>query len=246
MTKIRKSPQEKKELELRKDHFTFARHAHAFRKIWPRKKALMNRDHRRKGDRLLVQVKPGLSGEDAESATGEVTAGQIKKSANLKRLRKSGVVTVGQKVKLKLEHRQQTARRKKEKHRLNDEIAANSLSVLNSLEGEEFIDTVRRANRLILNRDIHERFRLKRSKSALDRALYFLAEVCFDNHYLTGNVDLIDSLRRNPDLCRQFWLWVGKSERILKKDQRAVQRKLDQTVAAEKKIKALARRERPI
>lgn len=50
MPKTKKSPQEKKRLELKEGHFTFSEYPHAFRKQWKRKKTQANREKRRKSD----------------------------------------------------------------------------------------------------------------------------------------------------------------------------------------------------
>ena len=51
----RKSPQEKKELEYTKDHFTFGwNSSRAFPKTWKRKKTNLNREYRRKSGELSV------------------------------------------------------------------------------------------------------------------------------------------------------------------------------------------------
>ena len=96
MTRERRSPQEKKQLEYTRDHFTFAEHVHAFRKQWPLKKALSNRKYRRKSDELLAPAKTGMSVDDAELTSGDVTSARVMKLVRRERLHKSGTVTVGE------------------------------------------------------------------------------------------------------------------------------------------------------
>jgi hypothetical protein len=244
MAKERKPPQEKKQLEYTRDHFTFAEHAHAFRKQWPQKKVLANRKSRRRADEFLAQTKLGISGEEAEQTTADLSVTQVKKLALRQSLRKSGIVTVGEKVRLKLEQRRERTGRRANAHRKYEAIVKEALETLHSLEGDALIDTVRRANQLILKPDRHALLRLMESENPLDRAIHFYCDVCFDNGYLTGNGYLIDSIRRNPTLYRQFWLWVEKAERILRKDRRSAQRKLNQKITIEKRVKTLTRKTR--
>lgn len=84
----RKSPREKKDLELKKDHFTFAEYPHRFRKAWPRKKALASRAYRRKSQQLLSPAKREISADDAEMSVGDVKTGHLKSSVTRKRLHK--------------------------------------------------------------------------------------------------------------------------------------------------------------
>ena len=60
----RKSPQEKKELEYTKGHFTFGfKSSRMFPKTWKRKKTQANRQYRRKSQELLAGLKPGMDEE---------------------------------------------------------------------------------------------------------------------------------------------------------------------------------------
>jgi hypothetical protein len=65
---------------LKKDHFNFAKHVHAFRKEWKEKKTQANRRYRRKSDELLVLAKPAISPDDAEALVGDVTVSHLQKS----------------------------------------------------------------------------------------------------------------------------------------------------------------------
>ena len=116
MERERKSPQQKKRLEYDKDHFTFSESPHAFPKQWRRKKTQATRENRRKSDELLVQAKPEMSAKDIDLVVGDVTLAQLAKSVLRKRLHKRGTVTVGEKVKLKLEKRAETVGRRVKSH----------------------------------------------------------------------------------------------------------------------------------
>jgi hypothetical protein len=112
MPKEQKSPQQKKQLEYDKDHFTFSESPHAFSKQWRRKKTHLSRQYRRRSEELLAPAKPQISADDAERVVGDLTIGHLKYSITRKPLRKSSTVTVGEKVQLKLEKRAQTAGRR--------------------------------------------------------------------------------------------------------------------------------------
>jgi hypothetical protein len=144
MAKERKSPQEKKQLEYTRDHFTFgwesSRH---FPDTWKRKKTHANREYRRKSDELLAQVKPGLAAEDASSIAEDLTVACLQKSVVRKRLQKGGTVTVGEKVKAKLERRVETVGRRATRRVAEDNAAEAAIRTLNSLEGKKLADVVR-------------------------------------------------------------------------------------------------------
>jgi len=106
MAKERKSPQQKKELELTRDHFTRGWHSsRMFPRTWKRKKVGANREYRQKSEELLAQAKPGIGALDIELIADDPTAARFQKSVIRKRLHKIGTVTVGEKVKDKLERR---------------------------------------------------------------------------------------------------------------------------------------------
>ena len=112
MPRQQKSPQQKKQLELEKDHFTFAKNPHAFRKGWREKKAEANRQYRRKSDELLAAAKPQISSGDAEALVGDVTIEHLKKSVSHKRLQKWGTVSLGEKIESKSQKRRETVDRR--------------------------------------------------------------------------------------------------------------------------------------
>src|ERR1700734_3351553 len=112
MAKARKSPQQKKDLEYNKDHFTFSNAPHGFPKSWRQKKAQANRQYRRKSEALLAPAKRLISADDAEATAGDITSGHLNQAVARKRLRKMSSVTIGQKVKIKLEKRKESAGRR--------------------------------------------------------------------------------------------------------------------------------------
>jgi hypothetical protein len=91
-----KSPQEKKRLAYDRDHVTPAEYPHAFRKLWPKKKATVERAARRKARRVL-------------KASGDDTAAT---AVRRQQVRKWATVTVRQFLELKRQNRQQLAGRK--------------------------------------------------------------------------------------------------------------------------------------
>ena len=64
-----------------------------------------NREYRQKSEELLAQAKPGIGALDIELIADDPTAARFQKSVIRKRLHKIGTVTVGEKVKDKLERR---------------------------------------------------------------------------------------------------------------------------------------------
>lgn len=204
-----KSPQEKKDLELKKDHFTFAEYPHGFRKAWPLKKALANREFRRKSDELLSQTKLGISWEEADLVAGEITASHVRNSVIRKRLRKSGTVSVGEKIRIKVEKRTATVGRRANKHRKYDAIVNSAVETLNSLKGGELVDVVKRIAVLLQGGDPLEWARLQQSTDRLDRAILFVEQT------VRGDANYRDALRRNQALCESFQLWKKKARGIL-------------------------------
>jgi hypothetical protein len=214
MSKERKSPPEKKQLEYTRDHFTFAEYPHAFRKQWPLKKALVNRKFRRKSDELLAQAKCGMSSDEAERASRDVTSAQINKSVTRQRLIKSGTVTVGERVERKLQKRKEAAGRRVKSRRKYDELLQKALDVLGALEGEQLTDCVRRYAALTRGGDPVEWFRLQRSTDPVDRALSFL------NGLARGDANFHDALQSNEILCQAFQAWRKTADRMITRFER--------------------------
>lgn len=237
MAKERKSPQQKKALEQTKDHFTPGwNSSRMFPKTWKRKKTRVNREYRRKSDELLAPAKPGMAVDDVELIADELTAARFQKSVSRKRLSKVGTITVGEKVKMNLEHRQNAVGRKVLGHLQSDRAATSAILALGSLDGEDLVDVVRRADRLCSRRNADELARVFRSKETIDRALYYLYRTS------AGLTSDICALRRNPELDKALRQWSEKAKRILDRDKRAEQRKIDQKHAVREKLKALGKR----
>lgn len=238
MPRDRKTPQEKKHLELQKDHFTFSKNPHAFRKTWKRKKSLINREYRRKSDELLAKAKPQISAKDAESVVGDVTVAHLKESILRKRLQKWSTVTVGEKVKIKLQKREEMVGRRVNSTRHYDSIVKTAVSTLLELEGDQLTDTANRIARVLQGGDPVEWMRLYRSRDRLDRAIYFVERLA------RGDAFYIDALRRDQALCESFQLWKKNANRLLAKQRRPVQKKLEEKAASQKRVKALVRQNR--
>jgi hypothetical protein len=239
MAKERKSPQEKKSLEYTRDHFTFAEHS-SFPKTWKRKKTHANREFRRKSDELLVQAKSGMAADDVALIADDLTVALFQKSVIRKPLRKTGTVTVGEKVERKLAKREQSVGRRARSHESYDRAATSAVHTLISLDGERLVSTVRRAGILCGSGLTEEHGRLLRSRDSLDRALYFLYQLT------SGSGREIDALRRNEKLGAALAAWVTKANRILASDRRAIEKKLEQKQMAGKTVNALHRAVRAI
>lgn len=238
MPREQKTPQEKKRLELEKDHFTFSNAPHAFRKNWKKKKSNLNRQYRRKADQLLAEAKPEISADNAEIVVGHVTAVHLKESVLTKRLRKSSTVSLGEKVQTKLQKRKEAIGRRVSHKRQYDEIVHAAMKTLLQLEGDQFKDAVDRIARLLQGGDPVEWSRLYQSKDRLDRAIFFVEQIS------RGNAFYLDALRRDQELCLSFQSWKKKVNRILARARRPAIRKLEQKIATEKKLKAVVRASR--
>jgi hypothetical protein len=232
MSKDRKSPQQKKVLEYTRDHFAggFNSSAHGLAKGWRRKKAQVNREYRRKSDELLAPVKPGLEAQDVELISAELTTEQLQKSVTRKRLHKVGVVSMGERVKQRLERRVDHAGSGAQQRQHYDRVAAEAVRTLNRLDSEELADVVNRAE-LVRKGNVDELKRVWNSSAAMDRALNFLRAVS------QGSGRELDALRRNPDVNRDLGIWIQKANRILAKAQRSQERKLKEKAAARQRMK---------
>jgi uncharacterized protein YaaN involved in tellurite resistance len=235
MPRQQKTPQLKKELELNKDHFTFTKNPHAFRKSWKAKKAEANRQYRRKSDELLAVAKPENSAEDFESLVGDVTAAHLKKSVSYDRLHKRGTVSLREKIESKSQKRQETVDRRAKGKRNWDKVVHSAVTTLVALQGDELIQVVKRIAGLIQGGDPIEWMRTYQSKDRLGRTIFFVEQIN------RGNCNYIDALRRNQELCKAFQTWVAKANRTIAKQKRPAQRKLEQKVATQKKVKAILR-----
>jgi hypothetical protein len=226
--KERKSPQQKKQLEYTKDHFTFGKHS-SFPKTWKRKKTFANREYRRKADQLVVQTKPGIEAKEAETITDSLTAARVRRKAVMREvLHKTSTVTVGEKVQHKLEKREALVGRRVQRRNQSDNEAASAIATLRSLDGDSLAGAARRLNRLCDPANAGERTRAMHSSDPVDRALGFLCASAFAR----------DAVRRNPDLDKELTIWVEKANRILNRDKRAAEGKLGQKRATKKKLRA--------
>lgn len=208
----RKSPQEKKQLEYAKDHFTFGwNSSRLFPKAWGRKKAHANRQYRRKSEELLAQAKPGIATDAVDSIADDWTAEHFRQSISRKRLYKHGTVTLGEKIKRKLERRRKSAGQHAGQRRRYDNEASSAVNKLNSLKGKQLIDVVRLA-KLLCYGNGEERKRVVLSSSPVDRAIYFVYLVSW------GSGLQVNALRRNPELCEAWETWMAKARGILERD----------------------------
>jgi len=237
MAKERKSPQQKKELQQTKDHFTPGwNSSRMFPKTWKRKKTRVNRGYRRKSEEILAPAKPGIAADDVESIADDLTAARFQKSVSRKRLQKIGTITVGEKVKRKLERRKEAVGRNVRWHQKDEHAATSALQTLGSLGGQKLVDVVRQAEVLCAERNADELKRVFLSNDPVDEALQFLYRLT------SGSAFENDVLRRNSELGKALDTWMAKARRILERDKRAEQKKLDQKQAAREKLKALGKR----
>ena len=236
MPKSPKSPQEKKELALKRDRITFSKSVPGFRKTWPKKKALANREYRRKSDELLTKTKTGDSAEDAEIKVGDVTTTHLKKSISRKRLVKWGPVSLGEAIKLKLEKREETVgRRANKKHRVDSQVAS-VLSTLEDLDSDALKAFLIKLDAVLRGGDTLKSFQLSQSPDPLVQAIFFVKQIA------RGNAIYCDSLERNREFCVRYRAWRQKAVRVMEKMRRPAQRKLEEKAVHQKKVKAQLRK----
>jgi hypothetical protein len=231
MSKERKSPRQKKELEYTRDHFTggFNSAVRGFSKGWQRKKAHVNRKLRRKSGELMAPAKLGLEAQDVEIISSELTAAHLQKSATRKRLHKIGTVTMGERVKKRLQRLADAVGRKVQQRQHLDHAAAEAVRTLNRLSGERLVRVVYRGESL-RKRNGDELKRVRNSKDPVDQALNFLYAVSI------GSGRELDALRRNPKVNRELASWIQKANRIMAKERRAQERKLTQKETAQRRL----------
>ena len=88
-------PQEKKRLAYERDHYVSAGESrHAFRKNWPKKKAMLNQKKRQRASIALRRLEVLGNFESIEAATIEVTAKQLKQIASKEQTLKEGVMSL--------------------------------------------------------------------------------------------------------------------------------------------------------
>jgi hypothetical protein len=113
----KRTPPEKKEAVYEKDHYTFAWYSpRGFRKTWKKKKNYRNRVVRRKSKNLLHEAE-GLSLNELGPVEESLTAELFRKGLTKKKVRKTGVVNLREKIQKKRDRRQnreETRRERKE------------------------------------------------------------------------------------------------------------------------------------
>ena len=162
----------------------------------------------------------------------DLTAARFQKSVIRKRLHKTSTVTLGEKVNRKLERREQSAGRKVQRRQHDDRMAISAISTLCSLDGEELLVVVRRAGLLCGEKNAGELNRVAGANDPINRALHFLYRI------VRGSQFEIDALRRNEELDRALGIWMEKADRILRRDKRALERKVDEKQTIRKKLRS--------
>jgi len=237
MAKSPKSPQEKKELALKKDHVTLGGESvHGFRKIWPKKKALANREYRRKSDELLAKPKSGNSAEDVEYMTGDVTATELEKSISRKRLVKWGAISLESAIQYKFEKREETVGRRANRNRRADAHVSSALSTLESLSEPRLKSFLTRLDALLERNDFSTQYQLSQSPDPQNQALFFVHQV------VRKDFTYCRSLQRNREFCLRYHAWRRKAVQVMEKMMRPAKRKFEEKAANEKKVKAQLRK----
>jgi hypothetical protein len=117
--KKRRSPREKKDLAYKRDHYVSAGESrHAFRKNWPKKKAMMNQIQRHRAAQALHELERLGDTESILNSPQEVTSTQLKKVDPRKKLRKWGVMSLEEYVRRNQEarlNRPEWARKERER-----------------------------------------------------------------------------------------------------------------------------------
>jgi hypothetical protein len=130
--KKRITPQEKKNIAYEKDHYVSAGESrHAFRKNWPKKKAMLNQKHRHRAGQLLHEIEKLGNFESIESSDTVVTADQLRKIDPREKLNKWGVKSLREYVEQNQEHREKGASRKQ---RYQEQIKARYVAFIAALE----------------------------------------------------------------------------------------------------------------
>jgi len=236
MGRRRKSPQEKKQLEYAKDHFTFGwNSSRLFPRAWSRKKAHVNRQFRHKSEELLGKAKPGIANDDVELIADDWTAEHFKQSVSRKRLYKHGTVTQGEKIKRKLEERKEGIGRTVRQRRWYDREASSAMNTLDSLKGKQLIEVVRLANLLCCG-NAKERKRVVLPGNPAGRAIRFAWLVS------SGSASHVNALRRDPELSKAWDIWRAKAQEILERDEQREERRRQQKEHAKESKRANSRR----
>lgn len=130
--KRRLTPQEKKKLAYGKDHYVSGGESrHAFRKNWPKKKAMLNqKDRYRAAQKLAVLEKLGDI-DSIEDSQVEITAEELKKVDPREKLFKFGVKSLREFVDRNAEERESRAWRRVKTRKL---VAARCKQLIATLE----------------------------------------------------------------------------------------------------------------
>jgi hypothetical protein len=196
-----KSPQEKKQLASTRDHFTGGYNStRKFVKNWKRKKALVNREFRRKADQPLLKAKPGTPSDDVESVAAEITVESLQRSTLRKRLKKVGTVTVGEKVRSSLKKRRLAAGRRVQQKATHDRRFIETMAALRTLDDENLTDVLVRSWHPRKSFGVDEHSRIYSSLDPIDRAMMFFYDVSRgsapEQAALCGNIELLGELER--------------------------------------------------
>jgi hypothetical protein len=111
----KKTPPEKKHAEYEKDHYTFAWHsARSLRKTWKKKKNRGNRVVRRKSKNLLHEVED-LNLNELGSIEESFSAELFRKGLSREKLRKTGVVNLREKIRVKRDRQENRGETQRER-----------------------------------------------------------------------------------------------------------------------------------
>lgn len=130
--KKRVTPQEKKRLAYERDHYVSGGESrHAYRKNWPKKKAMLNQKHRHRSAQALHQLEKLGDFESIEGSTIEVTAEQLRKIDPREKLFKFGVKSLREYVEKNQANREERALRARQKR---EQIQARYVALITALE----------------------------------------------------------------------------------------------------------------
>jgi hypothetical protein len=143
--KKRVTPQDKKKLAYEKDHYVSASESrHAFRKNWPKKKAMLNQKHRHRATQALHKLEKMGDMESIEGSSIEVTAEQLRKVDPREKLNKFGVRTLREYVERNSEKRESRAfRRRQERELITERCLARIAAMERDVESKEALALLR-------------------------------------------------------------------------------------------------------
>lgn len=130
--KKRVAPPEKKKLAYERDHYVSGGESrHAYRKNWPKKKAMLNQKHRHRATQALHQLEKIGDFDSIEDSGIEVTAEQLRKVDPREKLSKFGVKSLREYVEKNHENRESRALRRAQER---DLITARCKELIATLE----------------------------------------------------------------------------------------------------------------